>query len=153
MNPALGQPLRPNTSFIKRGGGRCRTGTDGRRIMEQRSVEAKPEEYVIFTAGDAEDTAAVEDGEELHADELESNKALPTPTLPSQDVIDEHWLDHLQYRSWCGCCVNGRGRERPHLRTNGKRKIPTLAFDYCFASKDGVYSREEWKICLMNPKA
>ena len=113
--------------------------------MERQNVKARPTEDVIFTAGDAEDENAVADGEELHAEELESRKALPTPTLPSQDVIDEHWLDHLQYRSWCGCCVNGRGRERPHLRTHGKRKIPTLGFDYCFASKDGIYSREEWK--------
>ena len=113
--------------------------------MEQQHVSARPKEYAIFTAGDAEDEKTVEDGEELHAEALESNKALPTPDLPSQDIIDEHWLNHLQYRNWCGCCVNGRGRERPHLRTNGKRKIPTLGFDYCFASKDGIFSREEWK--------
>ena len=145
LNTAHGQPLRPNTSIIDGGGGRCRTGTSGRRELEQQHVSARPEDYAIFTAGDAEDEKTVEDGEELHAEELESNKVLPTSDLPSQDIIDEHWLDHLQYRNWCGCCVNGRGRERPHLRTNGKRKIPTLGFDYCFASKDGIFSRYEWK--------
>ena len=70
--------------------------------MELQHVSARPQEYAIFTAGDAEDEKTVEDGEEFHAEALESNKALTTPELPSQDIIDEHWLNHLQYRSWCG---------------------------------------------------
>ena len=82
--------------------------------------------------------------DQLQCEEAEERKVLPTPVLPSQAEIDEHWLDHLPYRSWCGTCVAGRGRERPHTRTHGKREIPTLAFDYCFISKEGTFTREEW---------
>ena len=74
-----------------------------------------------------EDANAEDD--QLQCEETEARKVLPTPILPSQAKIDEHWLDHLPYRSWCGTCVSGRGRERPHLRTHGKRKIPTVVFD------------------------
>ena len=80
---------------------------------------------------------------ELTAEEVEERRVLPTPILPSQTEVDHHWLDHLPFRSWCNICIQGRGRERPHLRTHGsKRRIPTLAFDYCFVSKEGTFSRE-----------
>ena len=92
-----------------------------------------------------EDAAqTVEGEEELIADEVEESRSLPNPVLPDQATIDRHWIDHFPFRSWCGACIGGRGRASPHLRTDGKRKIPTLAFDYCFISKTGVYSREEW---------
>ena len=81
---------------------------------------------------------------ELEAEEVEERKILPTPILPSQADIDQHWIDHIPYRSWCGTCVGGRGRKRPHHRTNGKRKIPTVVFDYCCLSRDGTHTREEW---------
>lgn len=93
--------------------------------------------------GDIENNAA-EGEEELIAEDIEVVKALPNPVLPDQATIDHHRIDHLPYRSWCGECVAGRGRALPHLRTGGKRKIPTITFDYCFISKTGVYSREEW---------
>ena len=95
--------------------------------------------------------AAEEDGKaevedvELNAEEAEERKVLPTPVLPSQAEIDEHWIDHYPYRNWCGKCVEGRGRERPHFRVADRRKIATVVFDYCFLSKNGVYTREEWE--------
>ena len=110
----------------------------GRRELVRDECDIHPNE----NADDA--NGAAEGAEEYHAEDIEARKAIPTPILPNQHDIDDHWLDHLPYRSWCGVCVNGRGRERPHLRTHGKRRIATLAFDYCFASKEGVYSRDEW---------
>ena len=97
----------------------------------------------VYTKEDVIEDANAED-DQLQCEENEARKVLPTTVLPSQAEIDEHWLDHLPCRSWCGTCVSGRGRERPHLRTHGKRKIPTLAFDYCFLSKEGAFSRDEW---------
>ena len=76
-----------------------------------------------------EDAETGEDSQ-LQCEEAEERKALPTLVLPGQAEIDYHWLDNLPYRSWCRTCVAGRGRERPHLRTNGKRIILTIAFDY-----------------------
>ena len=110
-------------------------------------IELAPEfvpEFMEIHANDEEDNGAAEGEEELIAEEVEVSKALPNPVLPDQATVDHHWIDHLPFRSWCGACVNGRGRALPHWRTGGKRKIPTIAFDYCFISKNGVYSREEW---------
>ena len=77
-----------------------------------------------------EDREAEVEDVELDAEEAEERKVLPTPVLPSQADIDEHWIDHYPYRSWCGKCVEGRGRERPHFRVADRRKIATVVFDY-----------------------
>ena len=138
------QPLRPDSSTEGNGSiganaskQLCVTAS-GRRKISDMQIQADAE--ICANDGDAE-----ADGDELQAEEeTEVKHILPTPVLPSQKDIDEHWLNHLPYRPWCGTCVGGRGRERPHLRTGEKRKIPTLAFDYCFLSKDGTFTREEW---------
>ena len=85
-------------------------------------------------------------GFELDAeDDVERKRALPTPLLPSAAEREYHFASaHLSYKSWCGACVNGRGRDRPHLRQAGKRQLPTMCFDYMFLNKDGVFTRDEW---------
>ena len=103
----------------------------------QHSAEA------VFAAEDETEGIDGAAGDELIAEDIEPVKALPAPTLPSQDEIYRHWIDHLPFRSWCGTRINGRGRERPHTRAPGRRRIPTLCFDYCFISKDGVFTRKE----------
>ena len=77
-----------------------------------------------------EEPETIEGEEELIAEEVEEVRPLPNPVLPDQATIDRHNIDHFPYRSWCRACVSGRGRSLPHRRTNGKRKIPTLAFAY-----------------------
>ena len=32
------------------------------------------------------------------------------PCVPSQEAIDRHNINHLPFRSWCSCCVRGRGK-------------------------------------------
>ena len=107
-------------------------GKNERSIIEAqdsgRDVEINAAEGVEETEG-----ATDEDAAELNAEEeAEERRILPTPTLPSQREIDEHWIDHYPYRNWCGKCVEGRGREKPHYRTHDRRKIHTVVFDYCF---------------------
>ena len=106
------------------------------------SIAATSHEAMLTAEDEAQsgDVEAADD--ELVAEDVELCRALPTPILPSQTDIDHHWINHLPFRSWCGTCINGRGRERHHARTHGKRRIPTLNFDYCFISKDGVFSRK-----------
>ena len=101
-------------------------------------------EAAVYANEDVIADAEPSEEDQLQCEEIEASKVLPTPVLPSQADIDKHMLDHFPYRPWCGMCVNGRGRERPHLRTHGKRRIPTVAFDYCFLSKEGTFTREEW---------
>ena len=146
MRPDPRHPIRPINTNIDEGIGGVKGGDDGRDELVKRKRRDGTEciENGIYAAEDITDADKTGNSEELHAEEVELARALPTPILPTQKDIDDHWLDHLQYRSWCSACVNGRGRERPHHRVPGKRKIPTLAFDYCFATKHGIYSRGEW---------
>ena len=37
-----------------------------------------------------------------------------TPYKPSQAEVDDHYLTHLPYRSWCKHCIRGRGKETSH---------------------------------------
>ena len=52
---------------------------------------------------------------------------------PSQAEVDDHYLTHLPYRSWCRHCVKGRGKEMAHTRgTMEKGEVPEFHFDFCF---------------------
>ena len=64
------------------------------------------------------------------------------PGRPSQAEIDEHCIDHLPYRSWCDCCVRGRGTGEQH-RPAGTSTIPVIAFDYLFITREKILLREE----------
>ena len=98
-----------------------------------------PAGVVIITLDDGAD-------EEFNAeDDIERKRALPTPLLPPAAEREFHYANgHLPYKSYCGACVNGRGRDRPHHRQAGKRQLPTICFDYMFLNKDGVFTRDEW---------
>ena len=64
------------------------------------------------------------------------------PGRPTQAEIDEHCIDHLPYRSWCDCCVRGRGTGEQH-RPAGTSTIPVIAFDYLFITSDKILTRSE----------
>ena len=139
-------PVRPQNPQIESAG---QAGSaDGKTVSGNINKEAQKQpisgnDIEVYAAEETSEVAGAKDVE-LDAEEAEERRVLPTPVLPSQADIDEHWIDHYPYRSWCGKCVEGRGRERPHFRTHDSRKIPTVVFDYCFLSKDGIYTREEW---------
>eukprot|EP00971_Amphidinium_carterae_P124609 2468408-Amphidinium_carterae.1 len=48
----------------------------------------------------------------------------PSPTLPTQQEIDEHKITHLPYREWCKHCVQGKSRSQHHQRG---RKLTTFS--------------------------
>jgi hypothetical protein len=57
------------------------------------------------------------------------------PKLPTQEEVDDHFLDHLPYRSWCAHCVRGKGKTMDHricVRDSVQREIH---IDYCFMGK------------------
>ena len=73
----------------------------------------------------------------------------PDPGKPTQAEIDEHRIDHAQYRSWCGHCVRGRGRGQPHKSSDSsKNVVPIFVFDHLFICKkesdNDILSREEY---------
>ena len=56
---------------------------------------------------------------------------------PTQAEIDEHNLEHAQFRSWCPHCVMGKAKPFPHLRIKKKeRDIPVISIDYAFMNDD-----------------
>lgn len=79
------------------------------------------------------------------AEESDVRIPVPTPQLPSQSDIDDHCITHIPYRSWCRCCVEGRGREMAHKEVDhGSRDVATVAFDYLFVTKKDVFTKGEW---------
>ena len=60
-------------------------------------------------------------------------KKLLDPKLPTQAVVDDHWVrGHVEYRNWCEVCVKARGKEWDHTRaTDKERLVPEYAWDYC----------------------
>ena len=78
-------------------------------------------------------------------EETEPRDSLSTPDLPNQSVVDDHNIDHCPYCSWCRHCVEGRGHELAHRSVDwDSRKVSTVAFDYLFVIREGVYTREEF---------
>ena len=61
-------------------------------------------------------------------------RKLVDPRLPSEDEVKKHNLEgHVNFRNWCGICVQSGGRELDHKSTTDQDKsIPEYSFDYCF---------------------
>ena len=66
--------------------------------------------------------------EDLRSEDCQPKVVAPDPGRPSQAEIDEHCIDHLPFRSWCECCVRGRGTGEQH-RPAGESQVPIIAFD------------------------
>ena len=72
-----------------------------------------------------EEDLRMETGEVCERIRLEEDgaviKKLVDPNLPSQEMVDRHWLKgHVEYRNWCEVCVNARGKEWDHTKVGEK---------------------------------
>ena len=67
------------------------------------------------------------------AEEREVTMRKP-PKGPTEQMKAAHRKTHLPFRPWCPVCVEGRGRDWPHLRATGEEEeeFPKVCFDYCF---------------------
>ena len=45
---------------------------------------------------------------DLEEQEVHKQKARRKPEEPTQEEIEEHYLDHANYREWCPHCVKGK---------------------------------------------
>eukprot|EP00971_Amphidinium_carterae_P242163 4808428-Amphidinium_carterae.3 len=61
-------------------------------------------------------------------------KTYKSPTLPSQQEIDEHYLAHLPYRDWCKHYVQGKSKSQHHP-CGGLTKQSITQVDYAFFLK------------------
>ena len=62
-------------------------------------------------------------------------KGILAPKEPSPDEKAKHELTHWPYRSWCGWCVQSRGHDDHHKRSDAERAAlakPMLQIDYFF---------------------
>ena len=75
-------------------------------------------------------------------DECAPKTAAKDPGAPTQAEIDEHEVDHLPYRSWCECCVMGRGTGEQH-RPGPSSRVPVISFDYLFIAQSKILTEEE----------
>ena len=52
---------------------------------------------------------------------------------PTADMVEQHNVSHLPFRSWCSFCVRGRGQSCGHYQVaKDDEQIPTLIVDYGF---------------------
>jgi hypothetical protein len=53
------------------------------------------------------------------------------PNEPTNNEIRLHEITHTPYRSWCPCCVAGRGRASPHSKVVHEEKaVAGVHVDY-----------------------
>lgn len=70
-------------------------------------------------------------------DESREVRAQNIPILSSLEEPRAHRLVHWPLREWCKL---GRGKEKPHHRTDRKRDSPQVFLDCCFVARDGYSS-------------
>ena len=98
------------------------------------------------TGGSNIGSASSEHVEDVELEEVQAQKSLPTPYLPTQSERMAHRITHLPYRSWCKECVEALAREMAHRAgTSEERQFPLISIDYLFLSPKGVLLREEAK--------
>ena len=67
------------------------------------------------------------------AEEPLEKRVAPNVKTPKKSEIEEHEKTHLPFRSWCKCCVKGRGVASPHTSVlRDDPKAPQVDIDYCF---------------------
>jgi len=77
-----------------------------------------------------------EEGEYEEAGQRKTTK-LPDPLAPTAAERAEHELTHIPYRSWCSCCVKGRGRQADHRTSKSEGALHELHVDFCFMGAEG----------------
>ena len=98
-----------------------------------------------------EEDLGVETGEACEKVRVEKEgavvKKLLDPKLPTQAVVDDHWVrGHVEYRNWCEVCVKARGKEWDHTKVGEKaRALPEYSFDYCFPGDEMGY---KWTVLV-----
>ena len=74
-------------------------------------------------------------------EEVQPCKQMKSPATPTQSELDEHRVDHLPYRDWCPECVEGFGREAPHVNSNIKDAwIPVISCDDLYVTTCGAFA-------------
>ena len=85
---------------------------------------------------------------EREPEECEAVRSIKTPLRPNAQEVMEHEDTHLPYRDWCEHCVRGRALGQGHARSTPASKIPVVALDYFFMTKDNLMTPSECRAAL-----
>ena len=77
----------------------------------------------------------MEETHELDDEDSPPRTILRYPGEPTEQELKEHRVDHIPYRSWCPCCVRGRGTGTQHRRIKEAPTVPVFGFDYLHGSE------------------
>ena len=126
MNPSLGEhkSIRPVMKTINGAANRADCAADdveeGLHPSRTEPEEgAEPERE----GGDPDPSCGV-CGEESG---IRGTVLVPTPYKPSQDEVDDHYLTHFPFRSWCRHCIRGRGRSKAEKMEPCRNSMWTIA--------------------------
>ena len=86
--------------------------------------------------------------EEPEPAEYQPVRQARSPFQPSSAEMEEHRVAHIPYRNWCEHCVRGRGLGQAHRRETQASKIPIVALDYFFMTKNTLLSASECRSAL-----
>ena len=78
--------------------------------------------------------AVEEEGEQAHRE-----RPLRDPGQPTQEMIDEHEVTHMDFRSWCAACVRGRAQANPSRKVKGlfaEHVLPRVRMDYAHLTEE-----------------
>ena len=128
-------PIRPECMHNSEG-----EASVGRVKVEVLSGEVEEQDEVAEGQRGASREGDLEEDHE--DDEYAPKTTAKDPGAPTQAEIDEHEVDHLPYRSWCECCVMGRGTGEQH-RTGPSSRVPVISFDYLFISQSKIFTEDE----------
>ena len=100
------------------------------------------------------DSEAVNQGEDAFkvSEEAVVPRQLRRPDQPTQRQIDDHrQAGHIPYRSWCKCCVEGRGLHDQHMagaeRDKLDKAVPCISIDYAFMGDDVTEANQNAVVC------
>ena len=78
------------------------------------------------------------DADEAQAPE-EEQEGIPIQPMrfeprPTPEMVEQHNISHISFRSWCPFCVRGRGTTFRHQHATGKdeEQLPAISVDYGF---------------------
>ena len=75
-----------------------------------------------------------DDGEDLDEHAEPRARVRSSPMAPTKEMRDNHEaMGHACFRTWCGPCVKGRGRDHGHFRKDrDDSDTPVISWDYGF---------------------
>ena len=68
--------------------------------------------------------------------EAQMPKTVKPPIKPTKEVVNEHMISHLPFRTWCAHCAKGKSKSKAHRRRSGESAIPMVSTDYTFMSEN-----------------